>query len=216
MQAHGLEDAIPAQPILTARAAGLVGCRTCGRANPAGPARCARCGERIASRDATSLQRVWAWWLAGLVAYVPANLYPMLLTTTFGRTSENTIVGGVLDLARHGDYGVALIVFAASILIPVGKFFAIAYLAISLKVPTTLGRHQRHLLHVVVELIGRWSMIDVFVVAILSALVRFGFAATINPGIAAATFALSVAFTMLSALSFDPRLIWDAEERFAR
>ncbi len=216
MQAHGLEDALGTPPLLTARDAGLLGCRACGRVSAAGTGHCARCGARLASRDPTSLQRVWAWWLAGLIAYVPANLYPMLLTSTFGHVRENTIIGGALDLAHHGDYGVAAIVFAASILIPVGKFLAIAYLAVSLKLPTALGRHGRHRLHEIVEFIGRWSMIDVFVVAILSALVQFGFAATINPGIAAVTFALSVAFTMLSAQSFDPRLIWDAEERDTR
>jgi paraquat-inducible protein A len=211
VQAHGLENALGSQQLLTAREAGLVGCQTCARANPAGRAFCSRCGARLASRDATSLQRVWAWWVAGLIAYVPANIYPMLLTTTFGRTSENTIVGGVVELAQHGDFAVALIVFVASVMIPVGKFIAIAYLAISLRSPSVLGGHGRQRLYEVVEFIGRWSMIDVFVVAILSALVHFGFAATINPGIAAVTFALSVAFTMLSAISFDPRLIWDAE-----
>ena len=110
---------------------------------------------------------------------------------------------------HHGDIGVALIVFLASIVIPVSKFVAISYLALSIPHRVRLPSHRRHLLYEVVEFIGRWSMIDVFVVAILSSLVQLDFAATIRPGIAAASFALSVAFTMLAALSFDPRLIWD-------
>ena len=102
-------------------------------------------------------------------------------------------------------------VFVASLLIPLGKFLAVAYLAISVQTRSVLNMHQRHKLHEVVEFIGRWSMIDVFVVAILSALVQLNSVASINPGIAAVSFAASVIFTMLAAQSFDPRLIWDAD-----
>lgn len=150
--------------------------------------------------------------VAGLIAYVPANLYPMLITRNFGTEYENTIVGGVIELFNHGSYGVALIVFFASIVIPIGKFIAISYLALSVQSAVVIRGHGRQQLYEVVEFIGRWSMIDVFVVAILAALVQFDFAATINPGIAAICFALSVAFTMLSAQSFDPKMIWDAYE----
>ncbi|MFD1193127.1 paraquat-inducible protein A [Seohaeicola saemankumensis] len=206
--------------ILTARQAGLVGCHSCGRVHPMGTARCGRCGAPLHSRMPGSLQKVWAWLFAGMVVYVPANIYPMLLTTSFGRTTENTIIGGVVELMHYGSYGVALIVFVASVLIPVGKFLAIGYLALVVDPRSRLGGrlrqgqdlHRRQHLFEVVEFIGRWSMIDVFVVAILSALVQLDFAATINPGIAAVSFSLSVAFTMLAALSFDPRLIWDAEQ----
>ena len=100
---------------LTARRAGLVGCRSCGVVHAAGTPVCRRCGSALASRDDRSLQRVWAWLIAGMVAYVPANVYPMLLTTTLGRTQENTIVGGAIDLAHHGAYAVAAIVFVAGI-----------------------------------------------------------------------------------------------------
>ncbi|MCX7646867.1 MAG: paraquat-inducible protein A [Rhodobacteraceae bacterium] len=207
-----MENARRTQAFLTARRAGLVGCAVCGRVQAPGPATCLRCGSRLTSRDPQSLQRVWAWLLAGIVAYVPANVYPMLLTSTMGRTRENTIIGGVLELAGHGSWGVAAIVFTASVVIPIGKFIAIAYLALSVTSAVVIRGHGRQRLYEVVEFIGRWSMIDVFVVAILAALVRFNFAATVNPGIAAVSFALSVAFTMLSAQSFDPRLIWDAYE----
>lgn len=196
----------------TATASGLVGCRSCGGVNPAGAKVCYRCRCPVHPVDTASLQRVWAWLIAGLIAYVPANLFPMLKTTILGHTSESTLIGGVIDLVAHGSFGVALIVFFASVVIPVGKFIAIIYLALSVKRHNALGHHQRLALYEVVEFIGRWSMIDVFVVAILSALVQLDFAAAISPGAAAVSFALSVAFTMLAAQSFDPRLIWNATE----
>ncbi|CUH39553.1 Paraquat-inducible protein A [Jannaschia seosinensis] len=196
----------------TARDAGMVGCRQCTAVSPIDAEICERCGALLESRDRTSLQRVWAWWLVGLLFYIPANLYPMLITRTLGRASADTIVGGVIELAHHGAYFVAGIVFFASVIIPVGKFVAIAYLA--LVVRRAHGIKPKTLLHLYefVEWIGRWSMIDVFVVAILVALVQFNLLATINPGIAAVSFALSVVFTMLSAMSFDSRRIWDEIE----
>ncbi len=207
-----MADARSAPPVpLTARAAGLVACGNCGRVHRPGTAYCQRCGAYLQSRDTTSLQRAWAWMTVGVIAYVPANLYPMLLTTTLGHTSENTLAGGIIELAQHGSYGVAGIVFIASIVIPVGKFLAISYLAWVTGRRSRLAPRVRHRLYEVVDFIGRWSMIDVFVVAILSSLVQLGAAASIKPGIAAVSFALSVAFTMLSAMSFDSRLIWDQD-----
>ncbi|MCK0149230.1 paraquat-inducible protein A [Marivita sp. S6314] len=199
------------QPVLTARDAGLVGCAECGRVHPRGTQTCSFCGLALQSRDTASLQKVWAWLFAGMVVYIPANVYPMLRTSTFGNTQESTIVGGVIELMEHGSYGVALIVFVASVVIPISKFISIAYLAVRVQrgLPGTTTHFH---LYEVVEFIGRWSMIDVFVVAILSALVQLDFVASINPGIAAVSFALSVAFTMISANSFDPRLIWDSHE----
>ncbi len=207
-----MENAGTSQPPLTARAAGLVACTQCGRVHDAETVECRRCGSVLKSRDTTSLQRVMAWWVAGLIMYIPANLYPMLRTTTLGKDTSNTIVGGVIELVKHGDYGVGGIVFLASVIVPVGKFFAIAYLAFSVHRPDTMHNKARQHLYEVVEFIGRWSMMDVFVVAILTALVQFNIVLAIHPGIAAICFALSVAFTMLSAQSFDPRLIWDADE----
>lgn len=201
------------QSLTTAREAGMVGCRECGVLSPMGREICPRCGARLQSRDSQSLQKVWAWWIAGLIAYIPANLYPMLRTTQMFRTTESTIVGGVTDLVHHHAYGIAFIVFFASVVIPIGKFGVIAYLAVLMAKPHKSDPHRLHLLFEIVEFIGRWSMIDVFVVAILTALVQFDVLATINPGIAAVCFALSVVFTMLSAQSFDSRLIWDRLEK---
>jgi len=188
-----------------------VACQRCGQVHDLQASTCKRCHGALQSRDTESLQKVWAWLIAGMIAYIPANLYPMLLTSTLVERSESTIIGGVVELVEYGSLGIAAIVFIASVMIPVGKFIAIAYLAISVQRRTATGQHERHRAYEVVEFIGRWSMIDVFVVAILSALVQLDTIATINPGIAAVSFALSVVFTMLSAQAFDSRLIWDAD-----
>lgn len=210
-----MADAGTYAPDLTARAAGLIGCRTCGKVAPTGLATCPRCGSALHSRRPHSLQQVWALLVVGLMCYIPANLLPMLITTTLGRSSASTIVGGVIELIGHHAYAVAGIVFLASVVIPVGKFLLIAYLAYSIRYRVSLPSHTRVHMYEVVEFVGRWSMIDVFVVAILTALVQMGFLASINPGPAAVFFALSVAFTMLSAQAMDPRLIWDDIRREA-
>lgn len=197
------------QPVITARALGRITCRSCGWLGASTQVACHRCGARLQSRDGQSLQKVWAWLLVGMIAYVPANIYPMLRTTQVFKTQESTIVGGVIDLIHYHAYGIAFIVFFASVVIPVGKFIVIGYLAWRLARPHDSDPHTLLRLYEVVEFIGRWSMIDVFVVAILTALVQFDVLASINPGIAAVCFALSVVFTMLAAQSFDSRLIWD-------
>lgn len=196
---------------LTARDAGLVACRICARVWPIGTPRCGRCGSRLQSRDTASLQKVWAWWMAGLVAYIPANTYPMLITETLLSRDANTIVGGAVEVARHGSYGIAAVILIASVAIPVGKFIAIAYLAWSARHGARTSADRRHQLFELVEFIGRWSMVDVFVVALLSGLVQLSSVASVRPGPAALTFAASVIFTMLSAQSFDSRLLWDEE-----
>lgn len=198
-------------PRLTARQAGLVACRRCGQVHLISDRICKRCGGTLVSRDPLSNQRVWAWLAAGMIAYVPANIYPILLTSTLVDNQENTILGGVIDLVHHQSYFVAFIVFFASIVIPISKFMAIAYLVLATNGRIRGDSHRRHRLYDVVEFIGRWSMIDVFVVAILSALVQLDAVATINPGVAAVSFALSVVFTMRAAQCIDPRLIWDAD-----
>jgi|TARA_R110001606_G_scaffold336400_1_gene484341 paraquat-inducible protein A len=161
------------------------------------------------SRDFGSMQRVWAFWVMGLLCYIPANAYPMLKTRTLFQVDESTIVGGAVELAHHGAYGIAFIILLASVAIPLAKFWAIAFLAVSVKRPNAEAQRSRHVMYEIVEYIGRWSMIDIFVVAILSSLVQLKTLATINPGPASMFFALSVIFTMLSAQAFDSRLIWD-------
>ena len=201
--------------VLTARRAGLVACRRCTRVWPMGRARCGRCGQRLTSREPASLQRVWAWWIAGVIAYIPANTLPMLSTRLLFDRHDSTIVGGTIELAMEGAWFVAGIVVFASVGIPVAKFVAIAWLAISVRARRAGGHHRRQQLYEVVEFIGRWSMIDVFVVAITSALVQLNVLVWARPGPASIAFAMSVIFTMLSARAFDPRLIWDRAPRGA-
>lgn len=199
-------------PVMTAHRAGLIGCRACGRVWPDSATHCARCRTKLVAPDRRCLQAVWAWLIAGIIFYIPANVYPMMRTQTFAGlkgSGEATIIGGVGQLIDHGNWDIAIIVFVASVIVPIGKFIAIIWLALVAGRPATVeDAHTRLRIYEVVEFIGRWSMIDVFVVAILSALVQLGFVASIHPGPAAVSFALSVAFTMLSAQSFDPRLIW--------
>lgn len=209
----GMERIEQSQEVLTAKDLGVVVCRRCTQVWPQEVTTCGRCGHRLIQRDIGSLQRVWALLIMGLICYVPANVYPMLQTRTLFSVEQSTIVGGAVELIHYGSYGVALIILIASVMIPIGKFLAIAFLAISVTRTSSVSQNQRQLLYEVVEYIGRWSMIDIFVVAILSSLVQLNALAAINPGPASLFFALSVIFTMLSAQAFDSRMIWDAQQK---
>lgn len=196
-------------PVLTAHAAGMTGCETCGLAAPAGSEECRRCGSSLPREGRRSLTPVWFWLTAGLFFYIPANLEPMLITSQFGSGGGSTILGGVVELIEYHAYGVAAVVFLASIVIPVSKFLIIFRLGLMAGGGPLMDREKATKLYEFVEFIGRWSMIDLFVVAVLSALVQLGFLAAVHPGPAAPWFLLSVACTMLSARAIDPRLIWD-------
>lgn len=208
-----MERAERRSKIVSARQLGLVACRRCQQVWEAGPVKCGRCGHKLHSRDPKSLQRVWAFWAIGLMCYIPANAYPMLQTRTLFYTQQDTIVGGAIELVEYGSYGVAAVILFASVVIPIAKFLAIAFLAVSVQRGWRASLHQRQALFEVVEYIGRWSMIDIFVVAILSSLVQLRVLVSIYPGPASLFFALSVIFTMLSAQAFDSRLIWDRPAR---
>ncbi|MEM9426946.1 MAG: paraquat-inducible protein A [Pseudomonadota bacterium] len=197
---------------VTARSEGLVGCQRCGRVWDMGTPRCGRCGAKLTSRAYRNLGTVWFFWALGIIAYIPANTLPMLETRLLLTTSDDTIIEGAWKLLTHGSVGVAIVILAASVLIPLAKFAAIAWLALSVQHRLPSSPKWRHRVYEAVELIGRWSMIDVFVVAILSSLVQFSVLANVKPGPAALAFALSVIFTMLSALSFDSRMIWDLDD----
>jgi paraquat-inducible protein A len=201
---------------VSARAAGLIGCTTCGKVHRAPRAEmaayCVRCGSRIHSRKPGSLQRTWALLITGLLLYLPANIYPIMFTESFGRPDENTIIQGIVVLWAHQSYLVASVVFAASVVVPILKFVVIGYLLLSVQRRTSLARREKVRLYHITEFIGPWSMVDVFVVALLVALIQMGGIATVRPGVAAIAFASMVAVTMLSAMAFDPRLLWDTEE----
>lgn len=195
---------------VTAQQAGLARCDYCGALHRLpNTDDCRLCGANVISRKHNSLQRTWAFLLIGLLAYIPANVYPIMITKSFSGNSSDTILSGVVSLAQSGSVFVAVVVFVASVVIPVFKFVIIMGLALSLHFRWDMSEHTRHVLHTVTEFIGRWSMIDVFVVAVLAALIQLGAILTIEPGAGINAFALSVVFTMFSATSLDPRLIWD-------
>lgn len=195
---------------LSAREAGLARCAACGALNRWPDFdRCRRCTHRLQSRKRHSLQRCWAFLSVGMMLYVPANLLPIMMTRSFSGNTSDTILSGILELFTTDSPGVAVIIFVASICIPIAKFLIIGFLALSLQFRWSHSSHRRHQLHVLTEFIGRWSMIDVFVVAVLAALIQLGAIITITPGVGINAFAASVVFTMLAASSLDPRLIWD-------
>ena len=168
---------------------------------------CRRCGSAIYHHRSFSTEKSWAYLITAMIAYIPANLYPMLVTSAFGTKDESTIIGGVVMLWEHGSYPVAAIIFFASIVIPVLKFLILIYLLISVKYP--IGKDKKvnkHKLYYITEVIGPWSMIDVFVVAILAALIHLS-SVEILAGTAATAFAISVFFTLLAAHAFDETLI---------
>lgn len=196
----------------TASSQGLSGCLTCGllqRLSVDGKSFCQRCGERLQQRLPQSLQRTWALLATALVLYIPANLYPIMYNTKLGFTQPKTIIGGVVDMINAGSWPIALVIFVASIIVPVGKMIALMWLCLRAGKSSEISHRSRTRLYRITEFIGRWSMVDVFVVAILVALIRAGSFLSVNPGPAALAFAGVVIFTMLAAISFDPRLIWD-------
>ncbi|MEO1332240.1 MAG: paraquat-inducible protein A [Myxococcota bacterium] len=186
----------------------LIPCQTCGRLGDSERI-CERCGSKVWIRTPGSISRAWAFLLAGIVFYIPANVTPIIVTNSLGEASGSTVIGGVVALAEHGSIGIALIVFVASVAVPIAKFCVIVFLLVSIQRGWELSAHSRTELYHLTELIGRWSMIDVFVVAVLAALVQLGGLMTIEAGQAAAPFAAAVVCTMLSAQSIDTRMIWD-------
>ncbi len=169
---------------------------------------CRRCKQKIYHDKGYSYQLTLAYLITGMILFVPANLYPMLTTNTLGEETTSTIIGGILLLWEHGSYPIALIILFASVFVPILKFIMISYLLISSRYGRLTQKVNKQKLFYITEIIGPWSMIDVFVVAILAALVQLSIV-KIEPGPATTAFALMVFFTLLSALSFDTRLIWE-------
>lgn len=174
---------------------------------------CAVCGAPLVSRKPFSLQKTVAWLVVAVVLYVPANFWPIMTTRYLGSSTESTIVGGVLQLWQHHSYLPASIIFFASVLVPVAKILSLSWLCWISSWGYRMSRPQHTKLYVVTELLGRWSMVDIGVVAVLVALVQFGSLLEIESGAAGLAFAGVVISTMLAAHAFDPRLIWDAIAR---
>ncbi|MCP4406263.1 MAG: paraquat-inducible membrane protein A [Gammaproteobacteria bacterium] len=197
---------------MRARDVGLASCHTCGlllHLPSAAHTHCPRCGADMHYRKPNSISTTWAFLLAAIIAYLPANLYPVMTVVSLGQSQSDTIMSGVIYLLVHGDWPLALIVFVASVLVPLLKMLSLVYLLITVQRKSHLRSRQRTRLYRIVELVGRWSMVDIFVVALLVALVNVGNVATIEPGAGGIAFAAVVILTMFAATSFDPRLIWD-------
>ncbi len=196
-------------PTDSAAASGLASCHVCYKLAPEREHRCPRCGTTLHLRVPDSIQRTVALLITAVVLYIPANVLPIMTTDQLGRSTESTIIGGVVLLMQMGSYPVAIVIFIASVIVPVGKLFALSWLCWSVARRHRTSHRQRTMLYRLTEFIGRWSMTDVFVVTILVALIHLGGLLRITPGPAAVAFGGVVIVTILAAKSFDPRLIWD-------
>ncbi|HLN48358.1 MAG TPA: paraquat-inducible protein A [Steroidobacteraceae bacterium] len=201
-------------PALTAVRAGLVSCESChlvsrpARADE--PGFCSRCGEKLEIRRHGSIATTWALLISAAICYIPANMLPVLDTTTPSGSEGDTILGGVAFLYTSGSWPLALLVLIASVMIPLGKLVSLAYLLISVQRGSVKNSHERTRLYRIVVIIGRWSMLDVFVDTFTVALVQLQPLMSVAPGQGVLFFAAVVVLTMLAAESFDPRLIWDS------
>ena len=193
----------------------LIGCHACDLVVPVAGAhaRCPRCGSALHARKVDSINRTWALVLTAFILYIPANVYPVMTVISFGSGEPDTILSGVMLLIEAGMWPLALLVFVASVTVPLLKLIGLSFLLITVQRGSSWRRRDRTLLYRIIEGVGRWSMIDIFMISILIALVKLGAIATIEPGIGATSFAAVVVTTMLASMAFDPRLIWDAAER---
>jgi paraquat-inducible protein A len=200
---------------VSAAVLGLLGCHCCGllSSGMAGHASCTRCGAALHLRKTASLSRTWAYLAAAAIAYVPSNLLPIMRTTSPFGTQDDTIMSGIVYLYKSGSWPLALVVFIASVMVPLVKMFALGWLLVSVERRSQWQPLQRTKLYRLVELIGRWSILDIYVVALLVTLVQLRGLATIEASPGAVAFGAVVVLTMLAAKAFDPRLIWDSLER---
>lgn len=195
----------------------VVACHACGmvledRLDSLGHGHCPRCAASLHRRRPNSIARAWALLIAGMIFYVPANILPVMYTNMLGSGSDNTILQGVVEFWRSGSYGIALVIFVASVVVPCTKFLILGILLVTAQRRSTWAMRERARLYRLVELVGYWSMLDVLVVAVVAALVKFQSLSDIEPRTGILFFGTVVILTMLSAMQFDPRLIWDGED----
>ena len=204
--------------LATAARAGLLSCHACHQLSrfrrlPAGShATCPRCGAALHFRKPDSLARTWALVIAAIILYIPANVFPVMVVTSLGRSQADTIMSGVFFLLHHGMWPLALIVFVASVVVPMLKLLVLTFLLISVQRRSRWRPADRTRIYRITEAVGRWSMVDIYVVTILVALVHLGSLATIEAGAGAVFFGAVVVITIFAAKSFDPRIIWDRAE----
>lgn len=196
-------------PPKTAAEYNLASCPRCLSLTPIENKRCSLCNKRLHLRSPYSVQKALALLLTACLFYIPANLYPIMSTSLLGYETSSTIIGGVILFFNHGSYFVAGVIFTASIIIPIVKILVIIWLCYSTQTERAVPQKELTFMYQITEFIGKWSMIDVFVVAILVALVQITGIMSVVPGLAAQAFAVVVILTMLAAQQFDIRLIWD-------
>jgi paraquat-inducible protein A len=210
-----VEDDEDEAPVATAASLGLLACPHCDAvwrdAQEGEP--CGRCGTRLYTRKPYSLNRTWAFLIAACIMYIPANLLPVMITRTLFGAQNDTILSGVIYFWVSGAYGLAAIIFIASFLVPLFKLTVLILLALLAQRGSAWRRPERAKLYHIIEIIGRWSMLDVFVVSLLAGLVQIQGFAVISAGVGIAAFGSVVVLTMLASLSFDPRLSWDTRQQ---
>ena len=194
---------------MTARQLDLSSCHICSQLSPATEHVCPRCLSPLHLRKVNSIQRSWALLITAAMLYIPAMLYPVTTVFALGQVQASTLMGSVIHFFESGSWPIAIIIFVASVAVPILKIFGLGYLLICAQRKTSGNRVQLTKLYRMVEFVGRWSMIDVFVVAILVALVQIGIFINIIPGLGIMAFTGVVVVTMFAAMQFDPRLIWD-------
>ena len=203
---------------LTARNASMALCHGCHllcRIPPGGGSMemaCPRCGAALHQRKPDSIKRTWALVIAAIVFYIPAMVLPISITTTFAGAQGDTIMSGVIYFLHTGAWHIALVIFVASILVPILKILILIYLLISVQLKSTWRPLDSTRLYRIIEVIGKWSMVDIYVITLMAALIKLGGLASFDAGPAAVYFGTMVVITMFAAMSFDPRLIWDNME----
>ncbi|GAB6093935.1 paraquat-inducible protein A [Desulfatiferula olefinivorans] len=198
----------------TVHSSGFLLCRTCLRLvpNTSGRVRCPRCGSRVRPVPHTGLSTTWALVVTGFLLLIPANLLPIAEVVYLGAGEPDTIISGVISLMESGMTPIAVLVFLASIVVPILKLIGLGFLLICVQMRWAVSAYHCTLMYRFISLIGRWSMLDLFMIAILTALVDMGSLSSVTPGPGATAFAAVVVVTLLAASSFDTRLIWDLKE----
>jgi len=187
--------------------------KTVAKGHPA----CPRCGTKLHHRKTNSINRTWALVITAFILYIPANVYPVMTVISFGKGEPDTILSGVIHLIEADMWPLALLVFFASVTVPMLKLLGLTFLLLTVQRSSHWRPRDRTVLYRIVESVGRWSMIDIFMISILVALVKLGSIATIEPGVGSTSFAAVVVVTMFAAMTFEPRMIWDRiEERERR
>lgn len=210
---NSIHHATGHESMLTGLKLGLVSCESCGLlsrpADARKPGLCPRCGKRLALRKHHAIQRTWALIIAAMICYIPANLLPVMVSNTLVTSQDDTIMSGIVLLYKTGAWHLALIVLIASVVIPLAKIMTLAYLLITIQRCSIKERQERLRLYRLIVFVGRWSMLDVFVVTFSVALIQIQPLMSIKPGAGVLFFAAVVVLTMIAVENFDPRLIWD-------